>query len=79
MNGKRILYKKLLASDCICTEDLRTSKSASAPALSVVPFFSINFLEVDLEKNRLTTVATAVRNKAEAITKRVNISVEASL
>ena len=74
MNGKRILYKKLLASDC--TED-RTSNSAAA--LSVFPFFSINFLEVDLEKSRLTTVATAVRNKAEAITKRVNISVEASL
>ena len=76
MNGKRILYKKLLASDC--TED-RTSTSASAPALSVAPFFSINFLEVDLEKNRLTTVAINVRNKAEATTKRVNISVEASL
>ena len=74
MNGKRIHYKKVLTSDC--TED-RTSNSA--PALSVAPFFSINFLEVDLENNRLTTVATDVRNKAEAITKRVNISVEASL
>ena len=64
--------------DSDCTED-RISSSASAPALSVVPFFSINFFEVDFEKKRLTTVATEVRNKAEAITKRVNISVEASL
>ena len=50
-----------------------------APTLRVVPFFSIDLLEVDFEINRLATVTIEVRNRAEDITKRVTISVEASL
>ena len=71
MNGKlKLFYKKLLASDC---------NSSTVLPLSAVFVFSTGLLEVDFEINRLTKVTTEERNKADAITKRVTISVEASL
>lgn len=71
MNGKlKLFYKKLLASDC---------NSSAVRPLSAFSVFSIGLLEKDFEINRLTTVTTEERNKAVAITKRVTISVEASL
>lgn len=71
MNRKlKLFYKKLLASDC---------NSSTVLPLRSVTVFSIGLLENDFEINRLTPVTTEERNKANAITKRVTISVEASL
>ena len=70
------IYKKLRASE---SPEVVPFKSFIAPTLRVVPFFSIDLMELDFEINRLATVTIEVRNRAEAITKRVTISVEASL